>query len=103
MFPPNCCRWPLVPVSFFRLRPSFIAPSSYPPIFLSRKPGYFPAKFDCRLSVLSRTADTCCCKIFLSEISKSVFSASSLPVLAANPVGRKIINLSVQEVSKGNK
>ncbi len=53
--------------------------------------------------VLSRTADTCCCKIFLSEISKSVFSASSLPVLAANPVGRKIINLSVQEVSKGNK
>jgi len=39
----------------------------------------------------------------VSEISKSVFSASSLPVLAANPVGRKIINLSVQEVSKGNK
>ena len=81
MSPPNCCRWPLVPVSFFRLRPSFIAPSQLPPIFLSRKPGYFPAKFDCRLSVLSRIADTCCCKIFLSEISKSVFSASSLPQL----------------------
>ncbi|EEU50851.1 hypothetical protein F3D69_22975 [Bacteroides ovatus] len=33
MFPPNCCRWPLAPVSFFRLRPSFIAPSSYPLYF----------------------------------------------------------------------
>jgi len=31
----------------------------------------------------------CCRKIFLSDMSKSVFSASSLPGLAANPVGRK--------------
>ena len=90
--------------SFLFQTPALLySPIQLPLIFLSRKPGYFPAKFDCRLSVLSRTADTCCRKIFLSEISKSVFSASPLPVLAANPVGRKIINLSVQEVSKGNK
>jgi len=50
---------------------------------------FFSAKFDCRLSVLSRTACACCRKIFLSDMSKSVFFASSLPGLAANPVGRK--------------
>ena len=42
-------------------------------------------------------------KIFLSDTSESVFSAFSLPGLAANPVGRKIINLSVQLVPKGKK
>ncbi len=50
---------------------------------------FFSAKFDCRLSVLSRTACACCPKIFLSDMSKSVFFASSLPGLAANPMGRK--------------
>ncbi|MFT0317648.1 nitrate ABC transporter permease [Bacteroides thetaiotaomicron] len=40
-------------------------------------------------------------KIFLSDTSESVFAASSLPGPAANPVGRKIISLPVQDVSEG--
>ncbi|EEX46590.1 hypothetical protein BACFIN_05626 [Bacteroides finegoldii DSM 17565] len=32
---------------------------------------------------------------------ESVFFVASLPVLASNPVGKKIINLSVRNVSEG--
>ncbi|MDB9154024.1 hypothetical protein [Parabacteroides distasonis] len=40
-------------------------------------------------------------KIFLSDTSESVFAASSLPGPVANPAGRKIISLPVQDVSEG--
>lgn len=97
--------------------PPFIACSPYhlyPCIFLfyfsfsflnftscSESTVIFSAKFDCLLAVLSRTACACCWKIFLSNVLESVFSASSLSGLAANPVGRKISNLPVQDISKG--
>ncbi|MDB9167366.1 hypothetical protein PN623_24330 [Parabacteroides distasonis] len=63
-------------------------------------PVIFSAKFDCRLSVLSRTIRLLR-KIFLSDTSESVFAASSLPGPVANPAGRKIISLPVQDVSEG--
>ena len=53
------------------------------------KARYFVCKF--RLPSVSPVKDrlACCWKIFLSNVLASVFSASSLPGLAANPVGRK--------------
>lgn len=71
--------------------------------YLSRKPVIFSANFDCRLSVRSRTACACCRKIFLANASASVFSAASFFIPVANPVSRKIINLSVQDSTKGKR
>lgn len=81
--------------------PLFYSPHSCSPIFHSVSPVIFSAKFDCRLSALSSTARACRWKIFLPDGSVSVFSASSLPGPATNPLGRKIISLRYRNVSEG--
>ena len=66
---------PLCTVTIQRERKNFIKiylPPFYPPIspfptLHAETPHIFSAKFDCRLSVLSRTAYACCRKIFLPD------------------------------------
>ena len=78
MFPPNCCRWPLVPVSFFRLRPSFIAPSSYPLYF-------YPASLV--ISLQNSIACLVLLVIFLVEVAIThIVSLGSIIIAALYPV-----------------
>ena len=60
-----------------------------------RKPGYFLCKV--RLSAVSPVKY----RLRLPDMSASVFSASSLPGPATNPLGRKIISLRYRNVSEG--
>lgn len=91
-------RWPIF---IFFTFPLFYSPRTCSPVFHSGSPVIFSAKFDCRLSGLSSTACACRRKIFLPDTSASVFSASSLPGPATNPLGRKIISLRYRNVSEG--
>ena len=91
-------RWPIF--TFFTI-PLFYSLHTCSPIFHSGSPVIFSAKFDCRPSALSSTACACRRKIFLPDTSASVFSASSLPGPATNPLGRKIISLRYRNVSEG--